>query len=122
MASSPVESARVGLFSVHTSDDIRDSSATATTGAAVIFGWVGSTPRLLKRYASLYLSACNLKAVYTVTADTVSVFMRPRRLRALMQSALAILEVGDGARGGVEGLRVPLAQRGLAAVVESEKN
>jgi hypothetical protein len=92
MASSPVESARVGLFSVHTSDDIRDSSA---TGAAVIFGWVGSTPRLLKRYASLYLSSCNLKAVYTVTADTVSVFMRPRRLRALMQSALAILEVGD---------------------------
>ncbi len=98
MASSPVEGARVGLFSVHMSDDIRDSSA--TTGAALIFGWVGSTPRLLKRYASLYLSACNLKAVYTVTADTVSVFMRPRRLRALMQSALAILEVGGGARGG----------------------
>jgi hypothetical protein len=100
MASSPVESARVGLFSVHTSDDIRDSSVAEPRpprgrGAAVIFGWVGSTPRLLKRYASLYLSACNLKAVYTVTADTVSVFMRPRRLRALMQSALAILEVGD---------------------------
>jgi hypothetical protein len=67
-------------------------SSSGGRGVAVLFGWVGSTPRLLRGYASLLL-ALGLAKVYTVTAPTTHVFLSPGALRRLGERALDILQV-----------------------------
>lgn len=78
---------RTGPFVVYRNNNEADSS-----GACIIFGWVGSTPRLLRRAADLML-ACNVRAVYTVTASTYDVFMSPKRLKQLGEAAMQLLQV-----------------------------
>ena len=71
------------------------SSAPAAGPVVVLFGFVGSTPRLLAKYAAAFLDtggACSARRVYSTTAATLDVFARPARLRALALRALELLE------------------------------
>ena len=79
--------ARDGAFEVTLADD----ASAAPRCAVVLFGWVGSTPRLLRRYASAALATGHVSAVYATTARTTDVFMSPAALRALAAQALALL-------------------------------
>ena len=86
--SSPLH--RIGAFDVHEGD------SGAAGPVVVLFGWVGSSPRLLAKYASAFLagapgSAASARRVYSTTARTLDVFVRPAGLRALAREALELL-------------------------------
>jgi hypothetical protein len=69
--------------------------AASTRGVALVFGWVGSTPRLLRRYAEL-LMALGIRRVYTMTAPTLALFFGPRTMRAIAHTALDLLQRAHG--------------------------
>ena len=83
---------RAGPFDVHEGD------AGSAGPVVVLFGWVGSSPRLLAKYASAFLArgdgrapAAAARRVYSATARTVDVFLNPAGLRALARQALELL-------------------------------
>jgi hypothetical protein len=83
------EPGRVGPFAVH------DGAPGGRGPVVVLFGWVGSTPRLVSKYAAALLEtggACSAQRVYSTTAPTLDIFVRPARVRALALRALELLE------------------------------
>ncbi len=57
----------------------------------MLFGWVGSNPRLLRKYAELYL-ALGISTVYTTTLPTWDLFMSHTAVRACAAETLAMLQ------------------------------
>jgi hypothetical protein len=85
---------RDGVFEVTLADAESDGSSAADAAprcAVVLFGWLGCTPRLLRRYASACLATGAARCVYATTAPTAAVFASPSALRRLAADALALL-------------------------------
>lgn len=57
----------------------------------LLFGWVGSTPRLLNKYADALLDTDRVSCVYHTTAPSLDVFVRLSNLRVLAKSALDLI-------------------------------
>jgi len=55
-----------------------------------IFGFVGSNPAQLNKYASACICSGKVKRVYTLTAQTFDVFFRPKALEDMAKAALAV--------------------------------
>ena len=77
---------RTGVF------EVVDGSAEARSGVVVVlFGWVGSTPKLVGKYAAEVVASPDVHRVYHTTAPTWDVFVNPRGLRKLARSSLDLL-------------------------------
>ena len=78
---------KAGCFSVAESSQNQNQQ-----GAIVLlFGWVGSTPRLLGKYADALLETDRVSCVYHTTAASLDVFVRLSNLRVLAKSALDLI-------------------------------
>jgi len=95
-AATPDAPGRVGPFAVHERAQGGGSGGLPVLPPVVVlFGWVGSSPRLVAKYAAAFLDtggACSARRVYATTAPTLDVFVRPARIRALALRALELLE------------------------------
>jgi hypothetical protein len=58
------------------------------SASVYIFGWVGSTPRLLSKYADLFANNQQIVRVQHTTAKTIDVFMNEGGLESLARLAL----------------------------------
>lgn len=84
----PDEPARVGVFDVA----LPEGPSDAPRCVVLVFGWVGSSPRLLRNYTTAFLATGHVAATYATTAPTVDVFLARHSLRALARSALTLLQ------------------------------
>ena len=82
---------RIGPFDVHeVGAGVGGGGGGGGGPVVVLFGWVGSSPRLVGKYAAAFL-ASGARRVYSTTARTLDVFLRPAGLRALARRALELL-------------------------------
>ena len=64
------------------------SSSESGAVSIYLFGWVGSSPKLLSKYADVLTTSPLVKRVLHTTAPTFDVFLNASGLSALAQTAL----------------------------------
>jgi len=78
------------VFQLHARSDAAAGARDDEALVVLLWGWVGSTPRLLAKYAAVFL-ARGASAVYTTTAPTIDVFLFHGRVRRLAAAGLELL-------------------------------